>query len=197
MSHVLENLIRHYGLLAVFVAMVLESACIPLPSELIMTYAGYEAYKGNMNFAAAVTLGVLGNLTGSLLAYYVGRRGGRAAVIRYGSYILLSERHLTSAERFFARYGAPTVLLSRILPAIRTFISLPAGMARMPSAKFVLYTVIGSIPWVYLLTFFGYKLGQNWSAIAKHFTLATGIAALALVVIVIWFWKSNREGKRA
>lgn len=197
MSHVLENLIRHYGLLAVFFAMVLESACIPLPSELIMTYAGYEAFRGNMSFTAAVAIGVLGNLTGSVLAYYVGRRGGRTAVIRYGSYILLSERHLAAAERYFSRYGAPTVMLSRMLPAIRTFISLPAGMARMPFAKFVVYTTIGCIPWVYLLTLFGYKLGQNWGSISAHFTLATALLALALVAVVIWFWRSYRDGKRA
>lgn len=173
--------------------MILESCCIPLPSELIMTYAGFAAYEGNMNFAAAVVVGVVGNLLGSLLAYYIGSRGGRPLLRRYGRYVLFSERHFASAERFFARYGPATVLIARVLPAIRTFISLPAGFANMPRGRFVLFTTIGCIPWVWLLTFFGYKLGQNWAVIEKHFTAFTALFGVLLVVLALSFWIRNRR----
>lgn len=192
-SVLLEHLIRHYGILAVFVAMILESACIPLPSELIMTYAGFQAFLGNMNFTEAVIAGVAGNLIGSLLAYYVGSYGGRTFLHRYGKYVLFSEKHFASAERWFARYGAITVLVSRLLPAIRTFISLPAGIAKMNRFTFVIFTVIGSIPWVYLLTEAGYALGQHWDAISGYMNRLSYVVAALLIVLVIWFIRRNRS----
>ena len=193
MSHALEHVIRHYGLLAIFATMILESCCIPLPSELIMTYAGFEASRGNLNMAAAVVAGVAGNLLGSLLAYYIGSRGGRPLLRKYGRYVLFSERHFEAAERFFAKRGPITVLVARILPAIRTFISLPAGFANMSRSRFALYTTIGCIPWVWLLTWIGYKLGQNWAAVEAHSTAFTALFALILAAAVIGFWVRHRR----
>ena len=189
----LEHAIRHYGIAAVFFAMLLESACIPLPSELIMTFAGFEAYQGNIGFTAALFAGVIGNIVGSMLAYYVGSRGGRPLLRRYGKYILFSEKHFTAAERWFARYGAWAVLIARVLPAIRTFISLPAGIANMKRGKFLLYTTIGTIPWVYVLTLLGFQLGQHWESINAHSTAFTYIFAALLLAALVWFWTRNRQ----
>ncbi|MHB1683750.1 MAG: DedA family protein [Bacilli bacterium] len=189
----LEHAIRHYGIAAVFFAMLLESACIPLPSELIMTFAGFEAYQGNIGFTAAVFAGVIGNIVGSALAYYVGSRGGRPLLRRYGKYILFSEKHFTAAERWFARYGAWAVLIARVLPAIRTFISLPAGIANMKRGKFLLYTTIGTIPWVYVLTLLGFQLGRHWESINAHSTAFTYIFAALLLAALVWFWTRNRQ----
>ncbi|MCY0876693.1 MAG: DedA family protein [Firmicutes bacterium] len=195
LSAFLEHAIRHYGILAVFLAMVLESACIPLPSELIMTYAGFEAFRGNIAFAPAVVAGIVGNVVGAMIAYYVGSRGGRVFLQRYGKYIFFSEKHFAAAERYFVRYGTVTTLVSRVLPVLRTFISLPAGIARMDRRRFLLYTTIGSIPWVYVLTYLGYKLGQNWTSISAHFTALTVIFVVIFVAAVIWFWTSARARK--
>lgn len=192
LSTLLEHLIRHYGVYAVFFAMILESACIPLPSELIMTYAGFEAFHGDLNFTAAVIAGVSGNVVGSWLAYYVGRRGGRPFLRRYGRYILFSERHFEHAERWFARYGSIAVLVSRVLPAVRTFISLPAGIAKMNPSRFTLYTIIGSIPWVYILALAGFALGQHWNAISGSINKLGYLFALAFIVAIVWFIGRNR-----
>lgn len=191
----LEHFITHYGVLAVFLAMVLESACIPLPSELIMTYAGFEAFRHNIGFTEAIVAGVLGNLVGSLIAYYVGKVGGRPFLRRYGRYILFSDKHFASAERFFAKWGSLAVLISRVLPAIRTFISLPAGIANMRIGKFILFSLIGCIPWVYLLTYIGYSLGQNWDSVSAHTGALTYIFGAILVLAVVLFWTRNRNSK--
>lgn len=196
LSMLLEHFVRHYGVPGVFIAMVLESACIPLPSEVVMTYAGYEAFRGNISFWPVVIAGVLGNVVGSLIAYYVGSRGGRPLLAKYGKYVFFSERHFAAAETFFTRYGAMTVLVSRVLPVLRTFISLPAGIANMRRGTFLLFTTIGCIPWVYLLTAFGFKLGQNWSTISAHFTSLTVLFALIFVASIIWFLMRNRRTVR-
>nr|WP_269449070.1 DedA family protein [Ferroacidibacillus organovorans] len=196
MSLALEHAVRHYGIAAVFFTMLLESACIPIPSELIMTFAGYAAFRGEMGLAPAIIAGVLGNLIGSLLAYWIGLRGGRAFLRSYGRYVLFSERHFESSERFFAKYGAITVLISRLLPAVRTFISLPAGIAKMRLSTFMIFTIIGCIPWVAILAYVGYALGQHWETVTTHFTLFTDLSAALLVVLFISFLLRNRRHSR-
>lgn len=193
LSALLEHAIRHYGILAIFLAMVLESACIPLPSEVVMTYAGFEAFRGNIAFAPAIVAGIVGNVIGSMIAYYVGSKGGRTFLRKYGRYVFFSEKHFAAAERYFTRYGAITTLLSRLLPVLRTFISLPAGIARMERGRFLLFTTIGCIPWVYVLTYLGYKLGQNWTTISAHFTSLTVLFAVVFIGAVVWFWTSSRS----
>ncbi len=187
------NFIGSWGLPAVFLLMVLESACIPVPSEAIMLFAGFAVSKGDMSLAGAVSVGVAGNLFGSWLAYWVGLYGGRPFIDRYGKYVLLRHHHLDIAEHWFARYGAIAVFFSRVLPIVRTFISLPAGMARMPFWKFTLYTAAGSVPWVLMLGYVGVKVGDHWEKIQArlHYLDYTVVAAILLLIV----WWAVRRGR--
>ena len=167
--------------------MALESACIPLPSEVIMPFAGYLASTGRFSLVLAATAGAVGCNVGSTLAYAVGARGGRGLVERWGHYILLNPGDLDRADRFFRRFGGPAVLVARLLPVVRTFIALPAGIARMPVLPFQLYTFIGSWPWCYGLAYIGYLLGEHWEtdprlrAAMRQFDLAiVGLLVLGL-----------------
>jgi membrane protein DedA with SNARE-associated domain len=178
--------IADHGLAAVFALMLLESACIPVPSEVIMLYAGYLVSVGKLSLLGAVVAGVLGNLAGSLLAWWVGRAGGRDLIMRYGRYVHVTEARLGLADRWFARYGERTVLISRCLPVIRTFISLPAGIARMPLRRFALYTAVGCVPWVLALTLLGDAVGKNWETLHSRLAFLDYLVAAAIVAGVIW-----------
>lgn len=177
----LIDLFGHWG---IFWAMVIESVCIPLPSEVVMLFGGFMAEAGDLNFWLVVFAGIAGNLVGSLIAYYIGKFGGRALVLKFGKYIFLNVGHLDLAEHWFQKYGASAVFFGRILPVIRTFISLPAGIAKMNIWKFVVYTILGCIPWNIFLTYLGYKLGANWSVV-EQYTRPISYAMLALLVIIV------------
>ena len=142
--------------------MALESACLPVPSEIIMPFAGYLVWAGKFSFWPVVIWGTIGNLAGSILAYAVGYYGGRPFIERFGKYILLSRRDLDIADKWFGKYGRSSIFFSRLLPVVRTFISLPAGIAKMPFGEFCFYTTAGSFPWSLLLVWAGMVLGQNW-----------------------------------
>ncbi|HET6173781.1 MAG TPA: DedA family protein [Gaiellales bacterium] len=177
--------IADHGLIAVFGLMLLESACIPVPSEVIMLYAGYLVSAGQLGFVAAVAAGVLGNLAGSVIAWWAGKTGGRELILRHGRYIHVTEPRLAMADRWFERYGERVVLISRCVPVVRTFISLPAGIAQMPLRRFALYTTIGCVPWVLALTLLGYVVGKNWETLHGRLAfLDYAIAALAVAGIV-------------
>ncbi len=182
------------GILAL---MAIESACIPLPSEIIMPFSGYLVFAGRFNLFWVATVGALGCNLGSLVAYEVGAYGGRPLVERYGAYILLSRRELELADRFFARWGSTTVFFSRLLPVIRTFIALPAGVARMPRLRFHIYTFVGSWPWCLGLAWVGMKLGENWEKdprLRMWFHRLDAIIALLILVGVAWFiWSRWRH----
>jgi len=180
------GLIGAWGLPGVFVLMLLESACIPVPSEAIMPFAGFAVSDGRMTFWGAVVVGVAGNLAGSCLAYWAGLYGGRPFIDRWGRYVLLRHHHLEMAEEWFAKWGTATVFFSRVLPIVRTFISLPAGMGRMPFWRFILYTVLGCVPWVAFLTWIGVQLGDNWEDIRGWLHYADYAVAAAIVVTVVW-----------
>jgi membrane protein DedA with SNARE-associated domain len=158
------------GLPGIVALMAIESACIPLPSEIIMPYAGWLVAKGAMNFHLASLAGALGCAVGSSVAYWVGATGGRPMVEKYGRYILLRKHDLDRADAWFARYGDAAIFWSRLMPVIRTFISLPAGIARMPFGKFLLLSFAGSVPWCYFLTWLGLVLGRH----AKDFEAVHG-----------------------
>ena len=203
MSHIVNalidfctNLIGDWGLPAVFLLMVLESACIPVPSEAIMLFAGFAVSKGDMSLFGAVTVGVAGNILGSWFAYWVGRYGGRPFVDRYGKYVLLRHHHLEVAERWFARYGPATVFFSRVLPIVRTFISLPAGFANMAFWRFTFYTVIGCVPWVLMLGYVGVKVGDNWEHIQKRLDYLNYVVIVGVVLLIVW-WAVRRHARRA
>lgn len=183
-----------YG--AVFFLMVLESACIPIPSEITMPVAGLLASQGKLSLALVIAVGVLANLVGSLISYAVGRSGGRALLVRYGRYILVKPHDVERADEWFARYGPPAVFFSRLLPVLRTFISLPAGVARMDLRRFSILTVIGCIPWVTALAVAGYYLGSNWQKVLTY-TRPVEYLVIAAVVVGAGVWLVRRMRSRA
>jgi membrane protein DedA with SNARE-associated domain len=186
------------GYLGVLLLMTIESACIPLPSEIIMPFAGYLVYTGRFSLLWAATAGAIGCNVGSVIAYEIGARGGRRLVERYGSYIFLSRHDLEMAERFFERFGGAAVFIGRLLPVIRTFIALPAGIARMPRLRFHIYTFAGSWPWCFGLAWIGMKLGEQWDKdprLKQWFHRLDALIILLLVAGAAWFvwshWKNR------
>ncbi len=198
LAGVVIAVISNGGYLGVALLMAIESACIPLPSEIIMPFAGYLAYKGEFNLFWAATAGALGCNLGSVIAYEIGYYGGRPLVEKYGRYIWLSRRELDMADRFFLRFGSAAVFIGRLLPVIRTFIALPAGIARMPRLRFHAYTFAGSWPWCFALAWVGMQLGERWD---KDPRLKQWFHRLDMVIIVLllagitWFvwshWKNR------
>lgn len=182
-----------YGGIALLMA--IESACIPLPSELIMPFAGYLVHEGTLNLFWVATAGAIGCNLGSLVAYEIGHYGGRALVERYGRWILLSRHELDWADRFFSRWGYLAVFVGRLLPVVRTFIALPAGIARMPRGKFHIYTFLGSWPWCLALAYFGMKLGENWRELGKYFHQFDFVIGGLLLIGVIWFVRSHWQNR--
>jgi membrane protein DedA with SNARE-associated domain len=186
------------GYLGVLLLMTIESACIPLPSEIIMPFAGYLVYTGALKLLWVATAGAIGCNVGSVIAYEVGFYGGRPLVEKYGSYLLLSRHDLDMADRFFLRFGSAAVFIGRLLPVIRTFIALPAGIARMPRLRFHIYTFAGSWPWCFALAWIGMKLGERWN---KDPRLAHWLHRLDAVIVLLvllglaWFiwshWKNR------
>ncbi|HWQ40490.1 MAG TPA: DedA family protein [Desulfosporosinus sp.] len=188
------HLISSLGYAGVFFAMAIESACIPLPSEIILPFTGYMVFSGHFGFWQAVIASTLGNLFGALVAYYVGVWGGRPFLKRYGRYFFINERELAWTERLFERHGEVTVFVGRILPVVRTFISLPAGVARMNPLKMATYTVIGAFLWCTLLIFVGQKLGENWDSLKPYFHRADVVVGGAIVLVLIYvLWKRRRR----
>ncbi|MDP4104725.1 MAG: DedA family protein [Bacillota bacterium] len=179
------NWINSIGYWGILLGMVLESACIPIPSEVIMPFGGYLVSTGHLNMIGVILIGTLGNIIGSLIAYAVGLWGGKRFIDRFGKYVFLSKKHLESAEKWFDKRGEITVFVSRILPAIRTFISLPAGIARMSLSKFLIYTAIGSVIWSSILTYVGYVLGKNYDKIQNFLhPIAYLVAVIVLLILV-------------
>src|SRR5215208_6075780 len=193
--------IQSLGYGGVVLLMGIESACIPLPSEIIMPFAGYLVYTGQFTLHGSALAGAIGCVLGSIPAYYLGMYGGRPLIEKYGKYVLVSRKELDFADRLFSRHGQWVVLGARLLPVIRTFIAFPAGVARMNMTKFVVYTFAGSYPWCWGLAWVGLKLGEAWNTDARlkaafhRFDLAIGIAVVAGVA---WFvWHKLHGGKRA
>jgi membrane protein DedA with SNARE-associated domain len=204
LNDLITNLIGDYGYLAVFFLMVLESACVPVPSEVTMLFGGAlasAAFAGEgqeLNFVAVGLLGTAGNLVGSWLAYWAGSAGGRPLVDRFGRYLLVLPHEVDRAHVWFERRGELAVFVSRLLPVIRTFISLPAGVARMPFGRFTLYTVLGCLPWTFALAWLGFALGENWTKVeAVLQPIAWAIAAVVLVVGVWWVSRRYRKVRAA
>jgi membrane protein DedA with SNARE-associated domain len=182
--------------------MGIESACIPLPSEIIMPFSGYLVSTGQMNLWAVSFAGAIGCVLGSLVAYWVGMYGGRPLIEKYGRYVLISRHDLDLADRWFSHYGEAIVFTSRLLPVIRTFIAFPAGVARMNLTRFVVYTFAGSLPWCLGLAYVGQKLGEQWNKddrLKTWFHRFDFIIGIIFVLLAIWWiWrhvKHLREDK--
>ncbi len=198
----LESLYERFGYVGVVIAMTIESCAIPLPSELILPFAGWSVSRGLIepltsspwSYWGAVLAGVLGNTLGSLASYAIGAYGGRPLVERYGKYVLISAHDLATAERWFARFGEVTVFFSRMLPIVRTFISVPAGIARMPLWRFTLFSVLGTVPWVMLLVWGGMQLGDHWLELKQSLKGLDYLVAAAIAAAVgIFVWRHVRR----
>jgi membrane protein DedA with SNARE-associated domain len=204
----LNGLYGAVGYVGVSVAMAIESAMVPLPSELILPYAGFlvsdphaiePLTHSTWNFWLVVAVAVIGNTIGSLIAYAIGAWGGRPFLERWGRYLLIRPHEIEIAEQFFEKYGPATAFFSRLLPIVRTFISFPAGVARMPLGKFIAYSTAGAVPWSILLVFAGRQLGANWVEIRhalQPFDLVIALAVVALVVLFVW-WRLGHPGWRS
>ncbi len=190
------DVVGSYGAWAVFVLMILESACIPVPSEAIMVFGGFLAGQGKVGFWAVVIAGVGGNLVGSWIAYWVGATKGREWALRW-HWLHITPQRLDAADRWFERYGDWAVLISRCLPIIRTFISLPAGVARMPFWRFSVLTLIGCIPWCLLLAYAGLAVGDNWETLQKQLHWFDYAVAAAIVVALVWLFIRYRRRRVA
>jgi membrane protein DedA with SNARE-associated domain len=190
----ITHVISTTGYPGVFLSMTLESACIPLPSVIIMPFAGKLIVDGaHFNIYALSLVGALGNLLGSIIAYWVGAIGGRPFVEKYGKYVMVTQSDLDSGDKWFTRYGDATAFFSRLLPIVRTFISLPAGISRMPFGKFCLYTFLGALPFCYGLTYAGVKLGENWKDVSVVLHKADlVIIAVFLILFALWLYKHFR-----
>ena len=185
------TMISKFGYTGILITMAIESACIPLPSEIIMPFSGYLVSTGQFSMLGVTMAGAIGNVLGSLVAYYVGVWGGRPFVERYGQYFLVSRRDLEMADRWFLKYGEAAVLISRMLPVVRTFISLPAGIVRMNVPRFVLFSFIGAVPWCYFLAYIGLKLGERWDGLHEYFQHLDVVIGMVLVLGFICFLWSH------
>lgn len=200
-TNLILDWISQFGYLGIVFLMALESACLPVPSEIVMPFAGYLVYSEDRMSLLGVTLaGAFGCTVGSITAYYVGLKLGRPFVLKYGKYILIREKHLVMAEKWFEKYGDAATFISRLLPVIRTVISLPAGIAKMNFKKFVFYCFIGSVPWTLALAYIGYWLGPRWEDITGVFRQLDIVVIAAAILLVVWYvykLKFSNSGEKA
>jgi membrane protein DedA with SNARE-associated domain len=192
LAHWIQDQVAAHGLSAIFVLMVLESACIPIPSEVTMIYAGYLVSQDQLVFWQAVLVGAVANLVGSWIAWGVGAYGVDYAILR----VEHNRRHIDQATRWFERYGNPVVFFARMLPVVRTFISLPAGVARMPFVRFSVLTFLGCLPWCFALVWIGDAAGSSWDTWHKRVGYLDYLVVVALVALAGW-WLLRRRRREA
>lgn len=195
------HFISTLGYVGVFILMTLESACIPIPSEVTMPFSGSLIASGQFNFWVLVIVGAVGNLVGSLLAYWLGAWGQevvvRKVIVKYGKYFLITENEYDRSERWFRNHGEMMVFGSRVLPIVRTFISLPAGVAKMNLTRFIIYTGVGSFIWSFILTNIGVTLGANWPSLEVYFRKFDLVIVAAAVLVVGWYiWHKLKHFRR-
>jgi membrane protein DedA with SNARE-associated domain len=208
MSSWLITMLENHGLIIIFLTMIAESACIPIPSEIVVPYGGVLAAQGNTHMWEVIFVATLANLVGSAIAYAVGRYGGRALLDRYGKYVFVTPHHLERADHWFEKHGQVTVFFTRMMPGVRTVISLPAGIAKMPVVKFFAYSAIGSVIWNAALAYLGYgfrkALGESgWARLQDifdeynhYFYIVLAVVVVLLIGWAVWHWrrrKSRRE----
>ena len=195
-SQIFLSFIASWGYVAVAVLMAAENACIPIPSELILGFAGYLVFAGHMSFEGALLAGMIGGLLGSVFAYEVGAHGGRPFVDKYGKYFFIKKSHVDTAQDWFDRYGLKAVFFSRMLPVVRTFISLPAGFARVDKKRFFTYTIAGSLPWTAMILYAGLMLGENWTDLMEYGHEASLIFVVCSVIAMIYFYLKWKQKKK-
>jgi membrane protein DedA with SNARE-associated domain len=192
LSGYITQFISTIGYMGVFILMTLESAAVPVPSEVVMPFAGYLAYQGIFNLFLITIVGAVGCTAGSIISYYVGRKGGRPFIDKYGKYLFIKSSHMELAETWFKKYGDKAVLFSRLLPVVRTFISLPAGIGRYELKKLVMFSFIGSLPWCFALAYVGFSLGPLWKNIIGFFNKLDILIIAAIIMVVLYYWKMKR-----
>jgi membrane protein DedA with SNARE-associated domain len=192
----LLDVISDIGYWGIVLLMALESMCLPVPSEIVMTFGGWLAYDGRFDLTLVALAGTLGCVIGSVIAYYAGYYGGREFVIKYGRYIHLNEKSLETTERWFAKHGALAVFVTRMLPVVRTFISLPTGMAKYNFWRFVTLTAIGSFIWCYLLAYAGFILGPNWRSIEDSFRGIEVVVVLVVIAMFVYYIYHRRKCRK-
>ncbi len=184
------------GYVGLFLLIAGESALLPIPSEVILPFAGYLVFSGSISFWLAVTAAVTGQLFGSVLAYALGYYGGRPIVLKYGKYFLLNHKHFEHVELWFSKHGKLAVFFGRLLPVVRTLISFPAGITKMSFKKFLLYSTLGIVPWTILLIYIGFKLGAAWQSIITAFDKFQLVVIAGIIVFLIWWvWNAYRENR--
>ncbi len=196
LANAVVETINFSGYFGVFFLMLVESCGIPMPSEVIMPFSGFLVVSGKLGFWQIVFIGAFGNLAGSLLAYWIGQKGGRPLIEKYGKYFLIHSRDLDLADKWFTKYGELTVFFGRLLPVIRTYISFPAGVAKMDLKKFSFYTFTGAFPWCVLFAWLGVKMGNNWELIREklhNFDVAMLILVILAVILYIWRHLKHRH----
>ena len=197
MTAAVSNFIAAYGLVAVFVLMVAESCGLPFPSEVIMPTSGLLAATGHMNLVAAIVAGASANLVGSLIAYGLAARFGEPLLLGPGRYVGIRRHHLELADGWFKRWGLLAVLIGRVLPVVRTYISFPAGLARVDLGRFSILTFVGALPWCAALALVGYELGKNYDRISGPVEKAAIVIALLVVlVVIVWYWRGREPRGR-
>lgn len=192
------SFLETWGYGAMFIAMVLENANIPIPSEVVLGFAGYLVAQGVFNMEITILVGIAAGIVGSILSYWMGEHGGRPLLQKYGKYILFNEKKFHLAEKLFDKYGGAAVFFGRLLPGVRTFISFPAGIAKYPMGRFILWTVLGTIPWTILLVWLGRELGDRWQDLIQynHELLVIMVAVFAVAGVNLW-WKYGRKRNEA
>ncbi|HET7306514.1 MAG TPA: DedA family protein [Gammaproteobacteria bacterium] len=183
------------GYRGIVLLMAIESACIPLPSEVVLPFSGYLVAIGRFNLWAVALAGATGCVLGSLIAYYVGLRGGRPLAERFGKYLLISQRDLDRADHWFEHYGEITIFISRLLPVVRTFISFPAGVARMRVVRFVVLTFAGSFLWCLALAWIGMKLGEHWDTLGVYFHRFDALIVALAIVGAVWYVRRHLKSR--
>lgn len=186
-SSIIIRAIEATGYIGIAGLMALESANIPIPSEIIMPFSGYLASRGQFSFFAIVIAGAIGNLVGSIASYYLGSWGGRRFLSKYGKFLFMHKKDLDSADQWFNKYGDAAIFFSRILPIVRTFISLPAGIAKMNIWKFSAYTFVGSLLWSWFLAYVGFAAGENWAFLEPYFRKFDWAIAAFLILAAVWW----------
>lgn len=194
LTHVTDAILA-LGLIGVFLGMLLESCYIPVPSEIILPYAGYLAYTGRASLVSAMLAGLAGGFIGAMIGYLLARFGGRPLVERYGRFIGVRRHEIDRADTWFRRHGDGAVFFGRLLPGIRTYISLPAGVAEMPVWRFIGFTLLGALPWTILFTYLGYRLGPRFSHLGSVSHIFAGIVAVLFLVWIVWLWLRARTAR--
>lgn len=191
MSTIIITIIERFGYMAIGLLMFLESALIPVPSEVVMPFSGFVSLSGKLDFWLVVFFGTVGQMLGSMFIFFIGKWEGRNLLEKYGKYVLIRAKDIHHADRMFERHGDAIVFFGRVIPVVRTFISLPAGISRMKLSKFMLYSFLGIVPWTLALSWLGVKMGENWSELKKYFHILDFVVGGAILIFIFLYIRSH------